>query len=146
MDRKEAATAEAARVVELEESQAVPPKQRSVLGLAPIYAWADEPELAWQQIEQSFPHPLAYTLHNFRLDPVWDPLRKDSRFRKLLEPRNSKFRVRRSRCAGNERTGAVPSPLYWTTRRSPYFSAGHHFLCNVVPVLPLEESEHKSAS
>jgi hypothetical protein len=25
------------------------------------------------------------------------------------------------------------------------FSAGHHFLCNVVPVFPLEESEHKSA-
>jgi hypothetical protein len=29
--------------------------------------------------------PSAYKVNNFRLDPVWDPIRKDPRFQKLLE-------------------------------------------------------------
>jgi serine/threonine-protein kinase len=82
---KELAKAEAARTIELNASAAVPVKRAYTLALAKVYAWSSEPDLAWQQIEQflAFP-PSGYSAHNFRLDPVWDPLRNDPRFQKLV--------------------------------------------------------------
>ena len=86
MGWKEPAMAEAARVIELETSAGVPPKLRHTLDLAEVYTWAAEPDLALRQIEQFLAFgPKYYTIHNFRLDPVWDPLRNDARFQKLLE-------------------------------------------------------------
>jgi serine/threonine-protein kinase len=86
MGRKEAAMAEAARAIELDDLQKVPPKRRTTLTVAQLYAWAGEPDLAFQQIERFFAGPsLSYTIHYFRLDPAWDPLRNDPRFQKLLE-------------------------------------------------------------
>ncbi|HEX8678759.1 MAG TPA: tetratricopeptide repeat protein, partial [Chthoniobacterales bacterium] len=86
MGWKEPAMRAAARVIELEVAKEVPPKQRSTLNLAQVYAWVGEPDLAWQQIERFFALPPAgHTVHNFRLDPAWDPLRNDPRFQKLLE-------------------------------------------------------------
>jgi hypothetical protein len=82
---KERAKAEAGRIIELNASAEVPVKRAYILALAKIYAWASEPDLAWEQIEQfrRFP-PSGYSVHNFRLDPVWDPLRSDPRFQKLV--------------------------------------------------------------
>jgi hypothetical protein len=85
MGWREAAIAEAARVGELEEAAGLSPRRRNTLGLAQVYALIGEADLAWQKIEQVLAVPSTYTLHNFRLDPVWDPIRKDPRFQKLLE-------------------------------------------------------------
>jgi hypothetical protein len=86
MGWKEPAMKAAARVIELEAAKEVPLKQRSTLNLGEVYAWAGEPELAWQQIEKflALP-PSGYTVHNFRLDPAWIPIRSDPRFQKLIE-------------------------------------------------------------
>jgi len=85
-DWKERAKAEASRVIELNASAAVPARRAYSLALAKVYACASEPDLAWQQIEQfrRFP-PSGYSEHNFRLEPVWDPLRSDPRFQKLVQ-------------------------------------------------------------
>jgi serine/threonine-protein kinase len=90
MGWKEPAMAEAARVIELETSAGVPPKLRKTLFLAEVYTWAGEPDLALRQIEQFLASGANYyTIHNFRLDPWWDPLRNDPRFQKLLETKRS---------------------------------------------------------
>ena len=85
MGWKEAALAEAACLIDLETAAATPPDQRSSFILGLIYAWVGELDLAFAQLEQ---HPAllspAYTIHKFRLDPSWDPLRNDPRFQKLL--------------------------------------------------------------
>jgi hypothetical protein len=57
------------------------------MNLARTYAWAGEPDQALKQLERFFALPSDYKVNNFRLDPVWDPIRKDPRFQKLLENR-----------------------------------------------------------
>jgi hypothetical protein len=42
------------------------------------------PDAALRRVEIFLSLPSAYKPHNFRLDPVWDPIRKDTRFEKLL--------------------------------------------------------------
>jgi hypothetical protein len=53
--------------------------------LARAYAWAGDANAAFKQIEIFRSLPSSYRLNNFRLDPVWDPIRKDPRFVKMLE-------------------------------------------------------------
>ena len=53
--------------------------------LARAYAWAGETDAALKQIEHLLNIPFSYKANNFRLDPVWDPIRNDPRFQKLLE-------------------------------------------------------------
>ena len=85
MGWKEPALAEAARALELEPSAGGAVKRGVTLGLAKAYTWAGEPDLALRQLEQFFRLRRSdYTVHNFRLDPIWDPLRNDPRFEELL--------------------------------------------------------------
>lgn len=82
MGWKKAALTEVARGLELERK--LPPEQKTTAGLAEIYAWAGEPDLAWHKIEEAPAQPATLYVNDFRLDPRWDPLRKDPRFQHFL--------------------------------------------------------------
>jgi TolB-like protein/Tfp pilus assembly protein PilF len=85
MGWKEPALAEAARALALK-----PPADvfwniwfHFTLGCA--YAWAGNADAALKEIEFVLGAAWDYKANNFRLDPAWDPIRKDLRFQKLLE-------------------------------------------------------------
>jgi hypothetical protein len=62
-----------------------------LLNLAVVYAWTDEHGLAFQTLDSLIKTPSGIYYGYLKLDPYWDPLRKDSRFDKLLAelaPRN----------------------------------------------------------
>ena len=50
-----------------------------------ICAWTGERELALGQLEALIKIPGSYTYGNFRLSPMWDPLRGDPRFEKIVD-------------------------------------------------------------
>jgi TolB-like protein/Flp pilus assembly protein TadD len=58
-----------------------------LVGLAQIAAWTDEPDLAVKTIRQLLAMPAGgvMSIDRLKLDPVWDPLRKDARFKALLK-------------------------------------------------------------
>jgi TolB-like protein/class 3 adenylate cyclase/Flp pilus assembly protein TadD len=85
MGWKGPALAEASRALELGPPADMVGKRWFHFNLARAYAWAREPESAFKQVEVFRTLPSAYKVNNFRLDPVWDPIRKDPRFEKLLE-------------------------------------------------------------
>jgi hypothetical protein len=49
-----------------------------------ICGWIGERELALEQLEAFTKAPGYHTYGNFRLSPMWDPLRNDPRFEKIL--------------------------------------------------------------
>jgi TolB-like protein len=54
-----------------------------LLNLAIVYAWTNELDLAFETLDSSkIPNGIYYG--QLKLDPYWDPLRKDPRFEKLL--------------------------------------------------------------
>ena len=55
-----------------------------VANLAAIYAQTSEPDLAFQQLGNSINTPAGVTYGDLKLNPQWDPLRKDPRFDKLV--------------------------------------------------------------
>jgi hypothetical protein len=55
-----------------------------VVDLATVYAWTSEPELAFEQLATSVKTPGGVTYGNLKLDPAWDPIRRDPCFDKLL--------------------------------------------------------------
>jgi hypothetical protein len=55
-----------------------------VTNLALVYAWTNQPELAFQVLAVSVKTPNGILYGDLKLDPAWDPLRKDPRFDKLL--------------------------------------------------------------
>jgi hypothetical protein len=56
-----------------------------VTNLAIVYAWMSEPEWAFQELTISVSTPNTILDYGqLKLDPAWDPLRKDPRFDKLL--------------------------------------------------------------
>ena len=85
MGWKAPALAEAARALELEPPADPFAKVWFHFNLARAYTWAGEPDSALKQVELVLSSPWDYKVNNFRLDPVWDPMRKDPRFQKLLE-------------------------------------------------------------
>ena len=90
LGRKEEAIREGKRAVEL-----LPVSKDAiwgpnlVLNLASIYVLVGEENAAIDQLEYllSIPSPLSVSL--LRIDPRWDPLRKNPRFQKLLEAKSS---------------------------------------------------------
>lgn len=55
-----------------------------VSNLALVYAWTNEPNLAFQELTISVKTPGGVFYGELKLDPAWDLLRKDPRFGKLL--------------------------------------------------------------
>jgi len=85
MGWKEAALAEVDRSLKLEPPADVFTNYWFQFHLARAYTWAGDFDAALKQVERILSLPWDYKVNNFRLDPVWDPLRKDPRFQKLLE-------------------------------------------------------------
>jgi len=79
------ALAEAARALELGPPADMVAKRWFYFNLARAYTWAKEPDAALKQMEVFRALPSAYKVNDFRLDPVWDPIRKDPRFQKMVE-------------------------------------------------------------
>ena len=84
LGRKEDAISEAKRAVNLLPiSQDAVDGPRVAMKLAVVYAWTNEPDLAFQQLDElsNVPFGLFYA---HLLEPYFDPLRQDSRFDSLL--------------------------------------------------------------
>ena len=85
LGRKQLAISEAKRAVEM-----LPISKDAVDGpnlvreLAVVYAWANEPDLALETLGPLIKIPKGVSYGNLKLDPSWDPIRKDPRFEKLL--------------------------------------------------------------
>jgi serine/threonine-protein kinase len=85
LGRKEEAVREGRRACEL-----LPMSKDAVLGLeritnlATIYAWTGENDLALEQLAVSAQTPFGVHYGDLKLDPVWDSLRGDPRFEKIV--------------------------------------------------------------
>ena len=86
LGHKEAAIGEGRRAVELlpESRDAFDGPSATVL-LAQIYAQTGEADQAFQLLDHSLNTPNGITVPILKLDPVWDPLRKDPRFQALID-------------------------------------------------------------
>jgi hypothetical protein len=86
LGRKEEAIEEARRAAKMRPiSEDAEEGPIMICHLAFIYAWADEADLAFEQISILVKMPNSFlTYGNLMRDPEWDPLRKDPRFEKLL--------------------------------------------------------------
>jgi TolB-like protein/Tfp pilus assembly protein PilF len=85
LGRKEEALSEARRAMELAGSVKDEYTERSVQTcFAIICTWTGERELALGQLEALVKSPGDYNYGNFRLNPMWDPLRGDPRFEKIV--------------------------------------------------------------
>lgn len=82
LGRKEEALNEGRRAMELEPSAEDEPSAN--LCFAIICAWTNERELALEQLEALIKTPGCHTYGNLRLNPMWDPLRGDPRFEKIV--------------------------------------------------------------
>ena len=82
---KEEAINEGRKAVELvPESQDAFEGPQATAELAEIYAWVGEPDEAFRLLDHLLKVPNGLTVPTLRLDPVWDPLRKDPRFQALI--------------------------------------------------------------
>jgi TolB-like protein/Flp pilus assembly protein TadD len=86
LGEKDEAIAEGRRAVELlPESQDALDGPKTTVALAQIYAWTGESDQALQLLDRSLSTPNGVTAPFLRLDPIWDPLRSDPRFRALID-------------------------------------------------------------
>jgi hypothetical protein len=82
---KQLAISEAKRAVEmLPISKDAVQGPNLVVNLARVYTWANEPDLALETLGPLTKIPNGVYYGDLKLDPSWDPLRKDPRFEKLL--------------------------------------------------------------
>jgi serine/threonine-protein kinase len=85
LGRKEEALHEGQRAVELMPiTKDLTDGPALVANLAWIYAWTGERDLAIEQLEINAKNPAGPTYGELRLSPVWDPLRGDPRFEKIV--------------------------------------------------------------
>jgi TolB-like protein/Flp pilus assembly protein TadD len=86
LSQKQEAIAEGKRAVELlpESEDAFDGPQITVV-LAQIYAWTGEFDEAFRLLDHLLVVPNGLTAPMLKLDPAWDPLRKDPRFQTLID-------------------------------------------------------------
>jgi TolB-like protein/Flp pilus assembly protein TadD len=83
---KEDAISEGKKAVELvPESEDAFDGPKATAALAEIYAWVGEHDEALRLIDHLLQVPSFMSVEVLKLDPVWDPLRKDPRFQALIE-------------------------------------------------------------
>jgi TolB-like protein/Tfp pilus assembly protein PilF len=86
LDQKQEAINEGKRAVELlPESQDAFDGPFITASLAAIYTWVGEHDEAFRLLDHLLQIPNGITVAVLKLDPVWDPLRKDPRFQALLD-------------------------------------------------------------
>jgi hypothetical protein len=62
------------------------------LSRARIYAMCGDHETALTALEHSLQVPAGVTESELRFDPVWDPLRNEARFQKMIAPEQGSAR------------------------------------------------------
>ena len=86
LGQKDAAIAEGKRAVELlPESQDAFDGPDVTVVLTQIYAWTGESDEAFRLLDHLLVVPNGITVPGLKLDPVWDPLRKDQRYQALID-------------------------------------------------------------
>ena len=86
LGRKDEAIREGRRAVELlPESQDAFEGPEATGALAQIYAWTGERDQAFNLLDHLLITPNGITVPILKLDPIWDPLRKDPRFQGLID-------------------------------------------------------------
>jgi TolB-like protein/Flp pilus assembly protein TadD len=86
LGRKQEAIAEGTRAVELlPESKDAFDGPKITASLAEIYALTGQSDEAFRLLDHLLQVPNGLTVHTLKLDPTWDPLRKDPRFQALIE-------------------------------------------------------------
>ena len=84
LGKKDDAIAEARRAAEmLPVSKDAVDGPGVLMNLAAVYAWTDESDQAFEQLETLVKIPNGVYYGNLKLDPYWEPLRNDPRFAKL---------------------------------------------------------------
>jgi len=69
----------------LPESQDAFDGPQATASLAQIYAWTGEFNEAFRLLDHLLDVPNGLTVSMLKLDPIWDPLRKDPRFQALID-------------------------------------------------------------
>src|SRR2546429_339060 len=86
LGQKDAAIAEGKRAVELlPESRDAFDGPEVTAVLAQIYAWTGEHDQAFGLLDHLLVVPNGITVPGLKLDPIWDPLRKDPRYQALID-------------------------------------------------------------
>ena len=86
LDQKQEAINEGKRAVELlPESEDAFDGPIITASLAEIYTWIGEPDEAFRLLDHLLTVPNGLTVPTLKLDPTWDPLRKDPRFQALID-------------------------------------------------------------
>ena len=86
LGQKQEAIAEGKRAVELlPESEDAFDGPQMAAPLAQIYAWTGEFDEAFRLLDHLLVVPNGLTVPMLKLDPTWDPLRKDPRFQALID-------------------------------------------------------------
>jgi tetratricopeptide (TPR) repeat protein len=91
LGQKDAAIKEGKRAVELRpESQDAFDGPEVTAALAQIYTWTGERDQAFSLLNHLLTTPNGLTVPVLKMDPIWDPLRKDARFQALIDKHTAK--------------------------------------------------------